>query len=65
MCVYYKCNDFCSQSPEKYVLKFATGTLPKESKKYIIDYQFSDGSVRKDVPVEILGPDVLLVYHPG
>ena len=60
-----KSNDFCPQSPEKYVLKFAAGTLPKESKRYIIDYQFTDGSVRKDVPVEILGPDVLLVCHPG
>lgn len=58
---------FCAfmQSPEKYVLKFATGTLPKESKRYTIDYQFADGSVKTNIPVETLGPDVLLVCHPG
>ena len=47
------------------MLRFAAGTLPKEYKRFVVDYQFTDGSVRNDVPVEVLGTDVLLVCHPG
>ena len=56
---------FYPQSPEKYVLRFAAGTLPKESRRYVVEYQFTDGSVKNNIPVEVLGTDVLLVCHPG
>jgi len=55
----------CPQSPEKYILKFAAGTLPQEPTNYVVDYKFSDGSSRHNISVEVLAPDVLLVYHPG
>ena len=45
-------------------MKFPSGKLPKYT-QYTIDYQFSNGSVRTDIFVEILSPDILLVYHPG
>jgi len=46
-------------------VKFPSGKLPAKHTQYTIDYQFSDGSVRTDIFVEILSPDILMVYHPG